>query len=60
MVGKGAFSLIIVGVDRWSGNIVACKIIYCRDYNKKIVTNEVLIVLQIPLGIVGLVSLLLS
>jgi hypothetical protein len=59
-VGAGAFGVVMVGVDRWSGDMVACKLIHCRDRNKRMVNNEVLIATRIPLGTVGLVPLLSS
>jgi hypothetical protein len=48
------------GVDRWSGDMVACKMIHCRDHDKITVNNEVLIASRIPSDMVGLVPLLSS
>ncbi|KAH8743625.1 kinase-like domain-containing protein [Diaporthe sp. PMI_573] len=59
-VGGGAFGVVMVGVDRWSGDMVACKMIHCRDHNKKVVNNEVEIASRIPLSTVGLIPLLSS
>ncbi|KAH8745004.1 kinase-like domain-containing protein [Diaporthe sp. PMI_573] len=56
-VGKGAFGLVMVGVDRWSGDMVACKMIHCRSHDAQGVNSELLIASRIPLGTVGLVPL---
>ncbi|KAF3768258.1 kinase-like protein [Cryphonectria parasitica EP155] len=48
IISKGAFGVVIAGVDRRSGDPIACKIIYCCDCDSGVVNNEIDIASRIP------------
>ncbi|ROW02423.1 hypothetical protein VMCG_06031 [Cytospora schulzeri] len=59
-VSQGAFGVVRVGVDRRSGDIVACKTIHCRQRDVHVVSNEIDIASKVLPNTVGLVSLISS
>lgn len=59
-VSRGAFGIVMAGVDRWSGEMRACKTIHCRNRDEDKIRNEVRIAGSIPIQTVGLVPLLTS
>lgn len=58
-ISRGAFGVVRVGVDRRSGDVVACKTIHChRRHDAYMVMNEIRIASIIPLSMVGVVHLI--
>ncbi|ROW13789.1 hypothetical protein VPNG_03642 [Cytospora leucostoma] len=61
VINQGAFGVVRVGVDRRSGDIVACKTIHCRRHRDvQTVKNEIDIASSVLPGTVGLVPLIRS
>ncbi|KAF3768360.1 kinase-like protein [Cryphonectria parasitica EP155] len=59
-ISKGAFGAVQAGINKRSGEVMACKTIHCHHYDIPIIRNELEIAKQIPSRTVGLVPLLSS
>lgn len=57
-VGQGAFGVVRVGVNRWSGNVVAHKTIHCSHNDVETINNEIDIASKVVTNTVGLVHLI--
>ncbi|KUI73475.1 hypothetical protein VM1G_08910 [Cytospora mali] len=57
-VSKGAFGVVRVGISSRSGDVVACKTVYCGQRDITSVKNEITFASMIPASTVGVMPLL--
>ena len=59
-ISRGAFGIVRAGIEKRSGDVVACKTIHCGPRDAQVVINEIDIAARIPAQTVGLVRLISS